>query len=92
MLRAVRARKAPGVKPPTGRCPRTARPGPFLEYHEDLGVDPVHRLVLDVGRDADAQAPDVGVLVFVLPLPGSEVGVDDEVDGQVEGVGLSVWR
>ncbi|MDJ0346445.1 hypothetical protein QMK19_35745 [Streptomyces sp. H10-C2] len=79
-------RCGPGRVPAPGRplVGVRERPGPLVKQGEDLGAGDLHRLVLGVGDDA--QAPDVGVLVFVLPRKGAQVGVDDEVDGQVEGV------
>ncbi|WP_405691033.1 hypothetical protein [Streptomyces sp. NBC_00057] len=42
----------------------TNGPPPLLKHREDPGAGELHRLMLGVGDDA--QAPDVGVLVFAL--------------------------
>ncbi|WP_425581614.1 hypothetical protein, partial [Streptomyces yatensis] len=49
------------------------------------GVD---GLVLGVGDDAEATC--VCVLIFVLPSPACEIGFDEQVQGQVEGVEAAV--
>ncbi len=44
------------------------------------------RPVWDLAVPHADYAPDMGVNVFVLPHPRAQVGVDDEIDGQAEGV------
>jgi len=73
-----------------GRIPAPGRPlvsvrersRAVFKHVQRLGPGEFHRLMLGVGNDPEA--PDVGVLVLVLPPQPAQVRVDDEVHGQVE--------